>query len=229
MFSKQLKQKNNMNREVIIKKTEEFVRNYLSGAETGHNWYHIDRVRNNALFIQSKERSGDRFIIELCSLLHDTGDHKIDPDADGPAIVEKFCAGMELDSKTTDRVKSVISGISFRDSYTKMNNGSIEFRIVQDADRLDAIGAIGIARAFNYGGSVNNEMHVPGQEPSVFRLKEEYISSKSSTINHFYEKLLKLKDMMNTKTGREMAVERHQFMELFLERFFNEWRVKIDS
>jgi len=211
-----------MDRDKIIEPVERFVKSYLSEAETGHNWWHIKRVRNNALHICACEKRGDPFIIELAALLHDIGDHKIDPAADGPAMVRDLLGELGVENSIIEQVTGIMKEISFRDSFNEGHSKSPEFRIVQDADRLDAIGAIGIARAFNYGGSAGNEIWVPGVEPSQFNSKEEYVLTETTTINHFYEKLLLLKDKMNTKTASALAKERHEYMEKFLDQFFRE-------
>ena len=211
-----------MNREEIIYKCEEFVKKYLDDVESGHNWLHINRVLNNARKIYREELRGDPFIIDLAAMLHDIGDDKIDRETDGPAIVTEFLGKTGVSNSVTTRVVHIIRHISFRDSFSGSAERTAELDIVQDADRLDAIGAIGIARAFSYGGSVGSEIYIPGEAAANLKSKEEYISSRSSTINHFYEKLLKLKGMMNTDAGRKMADERHKFMELFLDQFYRE-------
>lgn len=211
-----------MNTRLIIEETSEFVRDYLKGAESGHNWWHIYRVLQNSRKIYKEEQSGDLMVIELASLLHDVGDPKIDPSADGPALVSAFLSRSGVSRSVTDHVIHIMRYISFRDSFAGCAERTDELNIVQDADRLDAIGAIGIARAFSYGGSKGNEIYIPGEDITTALTKEEYRSSGVSTIGHFYEKLLRLKEMMNTETGYRMAEERHEFMELFLEQFYSE-------
>ncbi|HUS85996.1 MAG TPA: HD domain-containing protein [Bacteroidales bacterium] len=211
-----------MDKERIIVKVEEYVRSYHATAEAGHNWWHIERVRNNAMYIYRYEKSGDPFIIELAALLHDIGDHKIDSEADGKGLVSELLGRLGVEDSITKHVTGIMKEISFRDSYGAAVSKSPGLMIVQDADRLDAIGAVGIARAFSYGGSKGNEIWVPGLEPSHFNSKEEYAGTKTTTINHFYEKLLLLKDRMNTVTGSALAKERHEFMERFLDQFFRE-------
>lgn len=211
-----------MERNEIIRSCEKYVRDYLEGVESGHNWWHIYRVRNNALTIQRSEMCGDPFIIELASLLHDIGDSKIDRGANGTEMVRKLLTGLGVEGEIIDHVQFIMRFISFRDSFDGCPERTDELNIVQDADRLDAIGAIGIARAFSYGGSKGSEIYIPGEYPNVFGSKEEYQHSSTSTINHFYEKLLRLKDLMNTESGHKMAAERHQFMESFLEQFYRE-------
>ncbi|MDT8401686.1 MAG: HD domain-containing protein [Bacteroidales bacterium] len=205
----------------IIEKTVKYVKNYLEGAESGHNWWHIQRVCNMAMHIYSIVKDGDPFIIEMASLLHDIGDHKIKSGYEpGP---REFMDSIDLGSSRADKITYIIDHISFRDTYGPSYVHTPELDIVQDADRLDAIGAIGIARAFNYGGSRGREIFNPDEEPGHFENTAEYIASHSSTINHFYEKLLKLKDMMNTVTGKQLAYDRHNYMEGFLRQFLKEW------
>lgn len=206
----------------IIDKTEQYVRTYLEGVESGHNWWHIHRVRNTAMYIYSCEKKGDPFIIELASLLHDIGDYKVKPRNDN-ADFEIFLDNLKLEREQRDRLIYIIDHVSFRAVFGPPYEHSPELDIVQDADRLDALGAIGIARAFNYGGSRGSEIYNPEQDPRNYISAEEYTGSDSSTINHFYEKLLKLKDMMNTVSGKKLAEQRHSYMEGFLEQFFIEW------
>jgi uncharacterized protein len=206
----------------IISKTEEFVRNYLHGVESGHNWWHIHRVRNMAMYIFSCEKKGDPFIIEIASLLHDIGDYKVKSATDNPDL-RTFLGDLKLKREDIDSLIYIIDHISFRAGFGPAYEHSPELDTVQDADRLDAMGAIGIARAFSYGGSKGFEIYNPEKEPRKYKSVEEYTRSDSSTINHFYEKLLKLKDMMNTPTGRRMAEDRHRYMEAFLQQFYSEW------
>lgn len=206
----------------IIKQIEHFVKEYLSDAESGHNWWHIYRVRNMAMYICSVERNGDPFIIEMSSLLHDIGDYKIKT-AYPKDDLRGFLEGLSLEKGQRDKIIYIIDHVSFRASFGPEYERLPELNIVQDADRLDAMGAIGIARAFNYGGSRGFEIFDPDKAPEHYKTPEEYIGSDSSTINHFYEKLLKLKDLMNTETGKKLAEARHRYMEVFLEQFFREW------
>ncbi|MEZ5000205.1 MAG: HD domain-containing protein [Bacteroidales bacterium] len=211
--------------ERIIKGAEDYVKVYLNGKESGHSWWHIYRVRNTANYIYSVEKTGDPFIIELGALLHDVGDSKIDGFSSGPALVTDLLKGLGARNDVVDQVVHILNFISFRDSYDICSERSDELNIVQDADRLDAIGAIGIARAFSYGGSKGREIYIPGELPLAHSSGEEYRKSESSTINHFHEKLLRLKEMMNTETGYRLADERHRFMEKFLEQFFAEHEI----
>jgi uncharacterized protein len=191
--------------------TETFVRKNLEGYDSGHDWHHIDRVRRLALYINSREGTGDRYIIELSALLHDTGDKKFRKHEEGGPgdLISDFLKDLGVVDTVIEEVIRINRYISFS-SQEKVSDKSVEFMIVQDADRLDAIGAIGVARAFNYGGFRNNPIYDPDLKTA-------------STIGHFYDKLLKLSDLMNTTTGRSLAEERHLFLEKFLEQFFKEW------
>ncbi|WP_438426376.1 HD domain-containing protein [Aquimarina macrocephali] len=211
----------------IISKTIDFVKDTLRGAEGGHDWFHIERVFKNAQSI-SKEEDVDFFIVSLGALLHDIADSKFyDGDETiGPKIAADFLENLQVKQAVIDHVIKIIENISFKGGNIDKKFRSPELDVIQDADRLDAIGAIGIARCFNYGGFKNRVLYDPEIVPNLKMNKEEYKSSASPTINHFYEKLLLLKDRMNTKTGRKLAIERHQFMEQFLEQFYKEWEGK---
>jgi len=213
-----------MNKEEIIRETARFVQSELSGAEGGHDWWHTERVLNNARLIAETENA-DPFITELGALLHDIADAKFHGGDEtlGPAMARKHLERLEVDEEVIGHVEQIILHISFKGGNTAREFFSPELAVVQDADRLDAIGAIGIARTFNYGGHAGREIYNPGIRPVMGMSKEAYKNSTAPTINHFYEKLLLLKDRMNTVTGRRMAEERHRFMELFLEQFYREW------
>ena len=212
-----------MNNDQIIEKTVAFVKEQLTDAEGGHDWWHICRVWNLSKHI-AKEEGCDSLVIDLGALLHDIADAKFhDGDEEiGPQIAREFLNSLGIDGNTTDHIDKIIRNISFKNSRQQQFR-SLEMDIIQDADRLDAIGAIGIARAFNYGGFKNRPIYDPETKPNLNMSKAEYKKSLSPTINHFYEKLLLLKNMMNTSTGRVMAEERHHYMEDFLERFIKEW------
>ncbi|TRX35961.1 HD domain-containing protein [Flavobacterium restrictum] len=208
----------------LINKTILFVKQKLENAEGGHDWFHIERVYKNALLIANGE-SCDLTIVKLGALLHDIADSKFH-DGDetvGPKIAREFLTSNAVDEATIQHVIGIIENISFKGGNTEKEFSSIELDIVQDADRLDAIGAIGIARAFNYGGFKNRPLYNPEIAPKLTMSKEEYKNSQAPTINHFYEKLLLLKDKMNTKTGKKIAQERHHFMVQFLSQFYAEW------
>jgi len=219
-----------MNKPQIIKNTIAFVKETLQGAEGGHDWFHIERVYKNALLI-AKDEKVDEFIVSLGALLHDIADAKFynGDETVGPKIAREFLEQIQVDEKTIEHIVQIIENISFKSSLSnnkKERFSSPELEVIQDADRLDAIGAIGIARAFNYGGFKNREIYNPNIAPNLKMTKEEYKKSTAPTINHFYEKLLLLKDKMNTKTGLKIATDRHVFMETFLAQFFDEWNGK---
>lgn len=192
---------------------------------TGHDWYHIDRVRKNALKIQEKE-GGNRVVVELAALLHDVSDHKFNGgDFDlGATIAKEMMEKYGVDEATIDAVAYIVKNVSYKGSGEGDTMESLEGRIVQDADRLDAMGAIGIARTFAYGGSVGSPIYDPKIPPKTNQSKESYVKDRSHTINHFYEKLLLLKERMHTVAGKEMAIERTEFMKDFLEQFYKEWK-----
>jgi len=209
----------------IIEETIAFVKETLKGAEGGHDWFHIQRVFKNTLLI-AKDEKVDVLVVSLGALLHDIADAKFN-DGDetvGPKMASKFLQSLEVDKKIVDHVVKIIENISYKSSLdSKKLFTSKELQVVQDADRLDAIGAIGIARAFNYGGFKNRELYNPEIAPNLQMTKEEYKKSKAPTINHFYEKLLLLKDKMNTESGKKLAEKRHEFMLDYLEQFYKEW------
>lgn len=211
-----------------ISKTIDFVIETLQSAEGGHDWFHVERVYKNALLI-SKTENVDPFIVSLAALLHDIADSKFH-DGDetiGPRIAREFLFKINVDSHTIEEVVNIIENISFSKSLDTNNPyTSKELEVVKDADRLDAIGAIGIARCFNYGGFKNRKLYDPEIKPNPNLAKKEYKNSNAPTINHFYEKLLLLKDKMNTATGKKIAKERHVVMEKYLEQFFAEWEGK---
>lgn len=213
-----------MTKETIIKKTTAFVKEQLANAEGGHDWFHIERVYKNALLI-AKTESVDLFIVSLGALLHDIADSKFH-DGDetvGPRVAREFLFKMNVDSTVIEHVVNIIENISFKGGNEAQKFKSPELDVIQDADRLDAIGAIGIARCFNYGGFKNRQLHNPDVKPNLNMSKAEYKASDAPTINHFYEKLLLLKDRMNTKTGRRIAADKHQYMVGFLDQFYKEW------
>lgn len=213
-----------MDNKQVIDATIGFVRQTLAGAEAGHDWWHINRVWNNAKLIASHEQA-DLFVVELAALLHDIADPKFHGGDEevGPRTAGDFLTQIGVDDGIIEHVQNIIRYLSFKASLGEVAFHSNELAIVQDADRLDAIGAIGIARAFTYGGYKNREMYNPGIAPNLNMSKEEYKNSSAPTINHFYEKLLLLKDKMNTQTGKAIAQQRHQFMEQYLEQFYIEW------
>ncbi len=224
---KAVKENPNLNHDQLIAETVKFVKHTLDGAESGHDWWHIQRVWNNALQI-IKTETAEQLIVELAALLHDIADSKFHNGDEeiGPKIAGDFLYSQQLPQDLILNVQQIIRNMSFKVSLGNKEFHSRELDIVQDADRLDAIGAIGIARAFTYGGFKNRELYNPGILPSLNMSKEEYKNSTAPTINHFYEKLLLLKDKMNTETGKRIAAERHVFMEQYLAQFYKEWNGK---
>jgi len=209
----------------LIDITIAFVKAQLANAEGGHDWFHIERVYNNAMLIAKGEEC-DLLVVQLGALLHDIADSKFH-DGDetiGPTMAWRFLSAQGVAEETIIHVVNIIENISFKGGNFERKFDSAELNIVQDADRLDAIGAIGIARAFNYGGFKNRVLHDPAIEPNLNMDKEEYKKTTAPTITHFYEKLLLLKDRMNTPTGKKIAEGRHQYMEAFLEQFYAEWK-----
>lgn len=213
----------------IISRTVEFVKENLKNAEKGHDWWHIYRVWNNAKTIAQSE-AADLEIVELAALLHDIADAKFHQGNEeiGPHIAGKFLEENGVKKETIAHVVAIIRNLSFKGGNFTSAFFSPELAVVQDADRLDAIGAIGIARAFHYGGFKNREIYNPDIPPVLNMDKEEYKKSTAPTLNHFYEKLLLLKDRMLTETGKRMAEKRHRLMEFFLENFYQEWNTYLD-
>jgi uncharacterized protein len=208
----------------LLDKTILFVKQKLENAEGGHDWFHIERVYKNAILI-AKDEKCDEIVVKLGALLHDIADSKFH-DGDetvGPKVAREFLESQNVSEEIISHVINIIENISFKGGNFDKKFTSKELEIVQDADRLDAIGAIGIARTFNYGGFKNRQLYNPKILPNLMMSKEEYKNSESPTLNHFYEKLLLLKDKMNTETGKKIAQERHHYMETFLEQFHLEW------
>ena len=208
----------------IIDNTILFVKQQLENAEGGHDWFHIERVYKNALLIAEGENC-DLTVVKLGALLHDIADSKFHggDETVGPKTARAFLESQNVSEDIILHVIAIIENISFKGGNFEKKFNSKELEIVQDADRLDAIGAIGIARTFNYGGFKNRPLYNPNIQPNMNMNKEEYKKSESPTLNHFYEKLLLLKDKMNTETGKEIAQKRHNFMESFLSQFYAEW------
>ena len=208
----------------IIEKTSDFVKNTLSDAEGGHDWFHTLRVYKNALHI-AKGEDADVVSVALGALLHDIADSKFNKGDEtvGPRMAREFLKEQNVSFARIEAVVKIVENVSYRGGNKKSDYNSIELQIVQDADRLDAIGAIGIARTFNYGGFKNRKLYDPNIEPKLDMTAEEYKKSDAPTINHFYEKLLLLKDKMHTKTALEIAEKRHLYMQEFLDQFYAEW------
>ena len=223
-----------MSDEKIISNTIDFVKSTLKDAEGGHDWFHVMRVWNNAKIISERENV-NLLVVELGALLHDIADSKFH-DGDetiGPKIAQEFLKSQQVDPQIVQHIIQIINSISFKSTLsTKKADFRQKFRspeldIIQDADRLDAIGAIGIARCFNYGGYKNRALYDPNIPAKLNQSKESYKNSNTPSINHFYEKLLLLKDLMNTKKGREIAQKKHDFMEYYLEVFYEEWNAGV--
>lgn len=216
-----------MTEEAIIQKTEDFVKESLSGEGTGHDWWHIARIRGSAKKIHETE-GGNWFVIDLTLLLHDVGDRKvIHQEEDDYTIAENFLRSVSVDETIIEQVLFIIENMSFSKSLkNKRDDAPIEFYIVQDADRLDAIGAIGIARAFAYGGSKSRPLYDPTISAGTFTTTEEYRHANTSTFHHFDEKLLHIKDLLNTTGAKKLADERHAYMEGFMSQFLDEWAGK---
>lgn len=208
-----------------IEQTIIFVKEQLANAEGGHDWFHMQRVLNNTLLI-AQDEDVDLLVVQLGALLHDIADSKFHngDETVGPKVALEFMTSINVDAAVIQHVIKIIENISYKGGNEIQKFNSPELDVVQDADRLDAIGAIGIARTFNYGGFKHRGMYDPSILPNLKMSKEEYKTSNTPTINHFYEKLLLLKDKMNTNTGKRIAEERHQFMELYLEQFYAEWQ-----
>jgi uncharacterized protein len=210
--------------QATIQKTIDFVQKTLANAEAGHDWFHIERVFKTAQTINQQE-NGNELVVAFAALLHDIADPKFNNGDEelGPNMAASFLASIAVDAEVIAHVKLIIQNMSFKNSFDGTGFTSKEMQIVQDADRLDAIGAIGIARAFTYGGFKNRVLYDPAILPEEHLTKESYKNTTAPTINHFYEKLLLLKDMMNTEAGKAIAIERHNFMLLYLEHFYKEW------
>jgi len=213
-----------MDKQHIINQTITYVQQELEGAEGGHDWFHIQRVWVNAKAIAATEQA-DTFIVELGALLHDIADAKFHGGDEeiGPKKARAFLQSLNVSEDVVQHVEQIIRNISFKGGNFEASFSSPELSIVQDADRLDALGAIGIARAFHYGGFKNREIYNPAIVPNLSMTKDEYKKSAAPTINHFYEKLLLLKERMNTASGKRIAEERDAFMRQYLEQFYSEW------
>lgn len=209
----------------IIKQTVLYVKSELEGAEGGHDWFHVERVYKTALHIARHEQPIDELVTVLGALLHDIADYKFTGgnESIGPEKARVFLNHQNLQQDRIEAVIKIIENVSFKGGNFKAKYDSKELRVVQDADRLDAMGAIGIARAFNYGGYKNRKIFDPAVLPNLNMSEKEYKKSAGPTLNHFYEKLLLLKDRMHTPTGRKMAIQRHDFMEGYLQQFYAEW------
>lgn len=209
----------------LLAAAEAFAKEKLQAFDAGHDWTHTERVLNLAGHIQQEENAGDPQVISLAAILHDIADTKFHQGAetDGGDMAYEFLTGNGLSKDKSEHIRKIINHLSFKQRLENSPIDSIEFQIVQDADRLDAMGAIGIARAFHYGGYKNRALYDPEVVPRKYKSAEAYKKSDAPTINHFYEKLFLLKDLMNTATGKKLAQERHDYMVSFVERFKKEW------
>lgn len=214
-----------MDQKEVISKTVAYVKETLQGDEGGHDWWHVYRVWKLSQKIAQTE-DVDINVVELGALLHDIADSKFHNGDEelGPKKARNFLLSLNVNENIINGIELIIRRSSFKENYN--GEKSIEFKIIQDADKLDSLGAIGIARVFNFGGYFNRRIHDPNIQPNLNLSKEEYIKRESTSINHFYEKLLNLKDLMNTKKGKELALKRHKFMEDYLNQFFDEWNLK---
>ena len=217
-----------MNKELIINNALQYVRELTEGEGSGHDWWHIKRVYDLSLTITKHYAKVDLFVVQLGALLHDIGDHKFHngDHTVGPRMVTDWLIQNGVAQEIIEKVVAIVKEISYKGAEVETPMSSLEGEIVQDADRLDAIGAIGIARTFAYGGNKNREMHNPEVAPENHTDFETYKKTTGPTINHFYEKLLLLKDRMNTEYGKKLAQKRHEYMEGFLTEFFAEWEGK---
>jgi len=204
----------------MLKRTEDYIRNYFENEGSGHDWWHIHRVRNMALKLFENE-GGDKFIIEMAALLHDLDDWKLNSGTESKTV--KWLKTLDIEEARAEKILEIIEQVSFKGAGVENKARTIEAKIVQDADRLDAIGAIGIARTFAYGGHKSRPIYHPDIKPVMHSDFESYKNSNAPTINHFYEKLLLLKNALNTSAAIEIAKNRHIFMETFLTQFFAEW------
>ena len=215
-----------MKNNILLKATENFVKSVLEGDSSGHDWWHIHRVRNLALMI-AKSEGADLFVVELAALLHDIDDWKLIEAGVEEQKTKTWLRNCNVEEDVTERICKIIEGVSFKGAGVNTSTNDIECKVLQDADRLDALGAIGIARTFAYGGSRGRGIYDPEIQPEMHADFENYKKSNAPTINHFYEKLLLLKDQMQTKMGRTLAEQRHDFMILFLNQFYEEWNGKL--
>lgn len=215
-----------MNKSIIIKKTADYAKQKLSGDGSGHDFWHILRVWKMAVYLAKKEKA-DLFIVQLAALLHDIADWKFnDNDKEGGVLSRKWLQGLKVNEEIIDKVCDIVNEVSFKGARVANKIKNIEGMVVQDADRLDALGAIGIARTFIYNGFKQREIYNPGIKPKKHKTFASYKKSDGPAINHFYEKLLLLKDLMNTKTARRIALHRHDVMEKYLREFYLEWDAK---
>lgn len=217
-----------MTKEKIIRKTASYIEKTFKNSHSGHDWWHMWRVWQNAKLIGKTEKV-DMFIVEMGALLHDISDWKFNSKKDSESGLQarKWLEQFNLDEKTINHICDIVAHVSFKGVGVTPEMKTLEGKVVRDADRLDALGAIGIARAFAYGGSVNRLMYDPNRKPQEYKSQQEYMSNSADTINHFYEKLLHLKDLIRTDSGKKIAEKRHKYIEDFLKEFYGEWKGKI--
>ncbi len=220
-----------MNAFKLLKNIETYVKEKTENEVTGHDWFHADRVRRNALFIAEKEfknKNIDLFLLEAIALMHDLGDWKVNTTSKSEKeILENACHMLKIPDNYSSRIVEIITHLSFSANIEKKNKLPLEGQMVQDADRLDALGAIGIARAFAFGGSRNRQIYNPNIKPLILKSSNDYKNTQNPSINHFYEKLFLIKNLMNTKTGKSLALKREKFMKKYLEEFYGEWKSEI--
>ena len=214
----------------IVETIQDEIKSQFEGDSSGHDWHHIMRVVNMSRHIQQTE-GGDLEVIELAALLHDISDHKFNGGKldEGGKVSFKLLLDLGYDEAKAEQVRYIVDNVSYKGANTPSEMNTIEGKIVQDADRIDAIGAIGVGRTFAYGGNKNQAMYIPELEAKLHNSFEEYANEKTSTINHFHEKLLLLSDRLNTKTAKEIGKKRHQFMEDFLNQFYAEWNFQPEN
>lgn len=211
-----------------ILKVKEFAQLKMGTESTGHDWFHVERVFKTATMISQGEKDTDLFIIQAAALLHDLGDWKVNTsDKTEEEIIADACKDLDINLEDTKQIIDIILNMSFSKNVDRQKKLSMEGKIVQDADRLEALGAIGIARAFAFGGKNNRELYNPEIKPSKYKTLKDYQNTKNPTINHFYEKLFLLVPLMNTKTGKQMAAKREKYMKNFLKQFYAEWEGEI--
>jgi uncharacterized protein len=215
-----------VNKRLVLRKTAEFVKKKLENDSSGHDWWHIYRVWKMSNRLARSERKADLFVVQLAALLHDVADWKFYSEHAGQATARKWLVGLNVPEEDVTHICHIVDEVSFKGAHVKNKINTIEGMIVQDADRLDALGAIGIARTFAFGGSRGRKMYEPDKKAKMHKSFEEYKKSNSNSINHFYEKLLLLKDKMNTKAAKKIAVKRHKIMEQYLKEFFREWNAR---
>jgi uncharacterized protein len=213
-----------LNRDEVISRTEQYARHELGEDSSGHDWWHVHRVREIAVGL-AKSENADVYIVELAALLHDISDYKLNggDQQKGPRMAYEWLASLGESEQCATAVAEIIATLSFKGAGTLSEMSTVEGMVVQDADRLDALGAIGVARAFAFGGYAGQPMHEPAAQPHLHSTPDEYLKRKGTTVNHFYEKLFLLKDRMNTENARLVAARRHMVLKEFLDEFFLEW------